>query len=196
VVGIGDKSLPLTFMNIDRKCLSRDFPLSTRDSVKDTQYFNGEILCRIETRLPARCILAINFSALAPKNRKLFETLPVSCYRVRWFIAFRKNRLCPAASRPPSVGDNSNRHACWGHLTDPTAGKLRLRRIHVLQLTLWCLLVLLVFFVKMSFLFALHPLIICLLQSKKAGSQIQLIVIPILALSPAPSSNIHIRVCC
>jgi len=40
VVGIGAKSLALTFMNIDRKCLSRAFLLSVRDSVIQTQYFN------------------------------------------------------------------------------------------------------------------------------------------------------------
>ncbi len=103
-------------MNIDRKCLSRDFLLSIRDSVIQTQYFNAGVLTQCDLILPPRCIRPINYSALTPTNRKLFEALPISSCRMRWFFALRENCHLPVASRLTLAAGTCNldRRPQWG----------------------------------------------------------------------------------
>lgn len=88
-------------MNVVHKCLSRDFLLNIRDSVIQTQYFNGDVLRNCDTRLPSACLRPINYSALTASNRKLFETLPFRSHRMRCFFEARENRLFPTASHGP-----------------------------------------------------------------------------------------------
>ncbi len=113
MIGIGAKLLGFVLMNISTKCLSREYLLNIRTSVIQTQYFNARILREIQSRLPSCCIRPINYSALTPANRKLFETLPLSTSNFQRFSALRENRRSHLVSLS-GLGDNSESLVdCW-----------------------------------------------------------------------------------
>ena len=71
MIGIGEQSQFIVLMNVARNCCSRDFRLNIRDSVIQTQYFNGDTFRECEFRLPSTCLRPITYSALNVRNRYL-----------------------------------------------------------------------------------------------------------------------------
>lgn len=93
-------------MSISTRCLSRECLLNIRTSVIQTQYLNKRILRECQTRLPSSCIRLVNYSALTPANRKLFDSLLLGSSHPQRFFAVHDNCRSHLNNRS-ELGDNS-----------------------------------------------------------------------------------------